>query len=143
MCGIINNLKFKIVMEKGIFTKEQQKKLANLVDDLVKLKGLLEIADGIVFQAIISLVDDNYIDKLPEEVKIKLAELAEAVIAEDIEKSELLATELINSLIDIPGLDEEMEGLLIGSFIRLIVSAILKWIEGKKGTVVQLKLFPR
>jgi hypothetical protein len=130
-------------MEKGIFTREQEKKLASLLDELIKLKGLFEVVDGLVFTAIISLVDDNYINKLPEEIKIKLSEIVEAVLNDDVEKAEQLATELINALVDVPLLDEEMEGLLIGSFIRLIVSAILKWIEGKKEQPVKLKLSPR
>jgi len=130
-------------MEKGIFTKEQEKKLASLLDELIKLKGLFEMVDGLVFTAIISMVDDNLINKLPDEIKIKLSELAEATMAEDIEKAELLATDLINQLLDIPLLDEDTEGLLIGSLIRLIVSSVLSWIEGKKEAKVQLKLFPR
>lgn len=130
-------------MEKGIFTKEQEKKLASLLDELIKLKGLFEMVDGLVFTAIISMVDDQLINKLPEEIKVKLSELAEAVIAEDVEKAETLATDLINALLDIPLLDEETEGLLIGSLIRLIVSSVLSWIEGKKEGKVQLKLFPR
>jgi len=127
-------------MEKGIFTREQEKKLAGLLDDLIKLKGLFEVVDGLVFTAIISLVDDNYINKLPDEIKIKLSEIVEAVLADDVELAELKATELINALVDVPLLDEEMEGLLIGSFVRLIVSSILKWIEDKKEQPVTLKI---
>jgi hypothetical protein len=127
-------------MEKGIFTREQEKKLASLLDDLIKLKGLFEVVDGLVFTAIISLVDDNYINKLPDEIKIKLSEIVEAVLNDDVELAELKATELINALVDVPLLDEEMEGLLIGSFVRLIVSSILKWIEDKKEQPVTLKI---
>jgi len=127
-------------MEKGIFTREQEKKLASLLDDLIKLKGLFEVVDGLVFTAIISLVDDNYINKLPDEIKIKLSEIVEAVLDDDVELAELKATELINALVDVPLLDEEMEGLLIGSFVRLIVSSILKWIEDKKEQPVTLKI---
>lgn len=58
-------------MEKGIFTKEQEKKLASLLDELIKLKGLFEMVDGLVFTAIISMVDDQLINKLPEEIKIR------------------------------------------------------------------------
>ena len=127
-------------MEKGIFTLEQEKKLAGLLDEAIKLKGILELVDGVVFRALLTLLDDQLIDKLPEEIKIKLAEIAEAVIDEDVEKAEILATELINALIDVPLLDEESEGLLIGALVRLIVSAVLNWINGKKPEPVQLKL---
>lgn len=127
-------------MENGIFTLEQEKKLAGLLDEAIKLKGILELVDGVVFRALLTLLDDQLINKLPEEIKVKLAEIAEAVIADDIEKAETLATDLINALVDAPLLDEESEGLLIGALVRLIVSAVIKWIEGKKEQPVTLKI---
>jgi hypothetical protein len=126
--------------EKGIFTLEQEKKLAGLLDDAIKLKGLMELVDGLVFRALLTLLDDQLIDKLPEAIKVQLSQIAEAVIAEDVETAETLATDLINSLIDVPLLDEESEGLLIGALVRLIVSSVLKWIESKKASPVTLKL---
>ena len=126
--------------EKGIFTLEQEKKLAGLLDDAIKLKGVMELVDGLVFRQLLTLLDDQLINKLPEDIKVKLAQIAEAVIAEDVETAETLATDLINSLIDVPVLDEESEGLLIGALVRLIVSSVLKWIEGKKVAPVTLKL---
>jgi hypothetical protein len=126
--------------EKGIFTLEQEKKLAGLLDDAIKLKGILELVDGLVFRQLLTLLDDQLIDKLPEAIKVKLTQIAEAVIANDVEAAETLATDLINSLIDVPVLDEEAEGLLIGALVRLIVSSVLKWIEGKKEAPVTLKL---
>jgi len=126
--------------EKGIFTLEQEKKLAGLLDDAIKLKGVMELVDGLVFRQLLTLLDDQLINKLPEDIKVKLAQIAEAVIADDVETAETLATDLINSLIDVPVLDEESEGLLIGALVRLIVSSVLKWIEGKKVAPVTLKL---
>jgi hypothetical protein len=127
-------------MESGILTLEQEKKIASLLDDVLKLKGIAEFIDGYLFKAIITFIDDKFIDKLKEEIKIKLAALAEAVLAEDVELSEQLATDLINSLIDIPGLDEDSEGLLFKGIIEIIVGAILDWIETKKGEPVKLQL---
>jgi hypothetical protein len=127
-------------MEEGILTLEQEKKLASLLDDVVKLKGIAEFIDGYLFKAIITFVDNKFVDKLKEEVKIKLAALVEAVMAEDVELAESLAADLINSLVDIPGLDEESEGLLFKGVIEIIVGAILDWIESKRGKPVALKL---
>lgn len=127
--------------EKGIFTLEQEKKLASLLDDVVKLKGvILELIDGYVFKAVITLVDDMFIDKIKEEIKIKLAALVDAVLAEDVELAETLATDLVNSLIDIPGLEEEAEGLIFKGVIELLAGAILKWIESRKQEHVVLQL---
>lgn len=127
-------------MEEGILTLEQEKKIASLLDEVVKLKGLPEFIDGYLFKALLTFVDNKFIDKLKEEIKVQLAALAEAVLAEDVELAEQLATDLVNSLIDIPGLDEDSEGLLFKGIIEIIVGAILDWIESKKGEPVKLQL---
>ena len=127
-------------MGEGIFTTEQEKKLAELLDNVVKLKGVAEFIDGYLFKAVITFVDDRVIDKIKEEIKVKLAALAEACLAEDVTLAEELAADLVNTLIDVPGLDEESEGLLFKGVIELIVGAVLDWIESKKGEPVTLKL---
>ena len=127
-------------MEKGILTAVQEKKLAQMLDDLVKLKGVLELVDGYVFKVVITLLDDRVVDKLKEEIKIKLAALVDAVLGEDVLLAEQLATDIINSLVDIPGLDEESEGLIFKGVIELIVGAILIEVETIKGEVITLKL---
>jgi hypothetical protein len=127
-------------MEQGILTSEQEKKIASLLDDLLKLKGFLELIDGYVFRAVITFVDNKYADKLSVDLKTKLAVLVDACLAEDVELAEQLATDLINSLIDIPVLDEEAEGLIFKGIIELIVGAILDWINSKKTEPVKLQL---
>ena len=126
--------------EKGILTPEQEKKLAELLDNLIKLKGVLELIDGYVFKALITFVDDKFADQIKVEIKLKLAELVDAVLAEDVEKAELLAAEVVNMLLDVPGLDEESEGLLFKGIIQLLVGVILDWIETKKQEPVVLQL---
>jgi hypothetical protein len=126
--------------DKGVLTTDQEKKIAELLDNLLKLKGFLELVDGYVFKAIITFVDDKYVDKLSVDIKTKLAELITAVLAEDVPLAEQLATELMNQLIDIPVLDEEAEGLIFKGVIELVVGVILDWINGKKEVPVTLKL---
>jgi hypothetical protein len=126
--------------EKGILTLEQEKKLAELLDDVIKLKGFLELLDGYVFKALITFLDDKFADQIKVEIKIKLAELVDAVLAEDIETAQDLAAEVINMLIDVPGLDEESEGLLFKGIIQLLVGVVVDWINKKKGEPVKLQL---
>lgn len=126
--------------EKGILTLEQEKKLAELLDNVIKLKGFLELVDGYVFKALITFLDDKFADQIKIEIKLKLAELVDAVLAEDIEGSEALAADVINMLIDVPGLDEESEGLLFKGIIQLLVGVILDWINSKKEEPVVLQL---
>ena len=126
--------------DKGVLTTVQEKKIADLLDNALKLKGFLELVDGYVFKAVITFVDDKYADQLSVDLKAKLSALVDAVLAENVELAEQLATDLINSLIDIPGLDEEAEGLLFKGVIELVVGAILDWINSKKDVPVILKL---
>lgn len=119
-------------MAEGIFTPEQEQKIAALLDDAVKLKGITELLDGYLFKAMITFVDDTYVDKIKEDIKVKLSELANACLSDDVETAEKIAAELLNELVDIPGLDETSEGLLFAGAIKFIVGAILKWIEEKK-----------
>ena len=117
---------------KGILTVEQEKALAVKLDDAVKLKGLLEIVDGYLFKGIITIVDDEFIHKLPEAVKYSLQNLASACIDEDIDLASEFVGDLLNNLIDIPMLDETSEGLLFKGAINLIIGAVKKWIEDKE-----------
>jgi hypothetical protein len=126
--------------EKGILTSDQEKALATMLDDAIKLNGFLELIDGYVFKALITFVDDKYLDQLQVDVKTKLAELASAVIAKDVDKAEELATEVMVLLIKIPGLDTDSEGLLFKGIIEVVVGAVINWINGQKGTKVTLKL---
>lgn len=127
-------------MESGILTTVQEKQLAEMVDNALKFKGILELIDGYVAKILISYLDDKVLDKLKDELKAKLAALVDAVMAEDIELSETLAAEIINGLVDIPGLDEEAEGLIFKGAIEIAVGAILHKLAELKGNKVVLKL---
>ena len=126
-------------MEKGILTSEQEKQLSQIVDNVLKLKGLLELVDGFLAKVLISLLDDVVVDKLKTEVKIELAALVDAVFANDVPLAEELAAQILNDLVDIPGLDEEAEGLIFKGAIELIVGAILSKLGEVKGTAISLK----
>jgi hypothetical protein len=127
-------------MEKGILTSEQEKQIAEMLDDAVKVKGLWEFVDGIFFKMVVTFVDDMLVDKLGDEIKIKLANLVDAVMAKDVELSESLAADIINGLVDIPGLDESSEGLLFKGAIEMIVGAILMKVGEISDTEIRLNL---
>lgn len=130
----------QIMAEKGILTTVQEKKLSEILDSAIKVSGLFEFIDGYLFKILITFLDDTYADKLSVEIKTKLSELANALMDNDIETVEQVATDIINALIDIPGLDEDAEGLLFKGIIEMIVGAVLKWLVVKKGMPVALKL---
>jgi hypothetical protein len=128
------------IMEKGVLTLEQEKKLAELLDNAIKLNGILELIDGYVFKAVITFIDDTYIDKLSVDIKTQLAAIVTAVLANDVELAETLSGELISTLVKIPGLDEQSEGLLFKGLIEILVGSVIAWINKEKGTKVTLKI---
>ena len=127
-------------MEQGILTNDQEKKLSELLDSAIKLSGILEMVDGYVFKAIITMFDNKVVDKLKEEVKVKLSALVQAILDKDIDLAETTATDLMNELINIPGLDEESEGLVFKGIIEMLVGILLKEVEKLKNGPVVLKL---
>jgi len=117
--------------EKGFLNNEQERYLAKIVDNAIEANGLLELFDGYFAKVAITLIDDYGLEKInvPEDVKGKLSELIDSALVEDVEKSEEIASEIINSLVDIPGLDEATEGMLFKGAIEIVVGAIIKKIR--------------
>jgi len=117
--------------EKGFLTKEQEKQLAQIVDNAIEAKGFLELVDGYAARAIITVIDDAALDKinLNEGLKADLSELITLALDEDVDGATQKAADIINELVDVPGLDESTEGLLIKGAIEFLVGAILKWIQ--------------
>ena len=127
-------------MESGILTRVQEQQLAQMLDDALVLKGILELVDGYLGRVLITVLDDKYVDKLKEDIKIKLAALVDAGFAEDVELVQTLAADLVNSLVDIPGLDETSEGLIFRGAIDLAVGAIIAWVAKNKTVTIVLAL---
>jgi hypothetical protein len=127
-------------MEEGILTLEQEQKLSVMVDEALKFKGILEFVDGYVAKVVITLLDDKVVDKLKEDIKVQLAALVDAAMDGNIELSETIAADIVNGLVDIPGLDETSEGLIFKGAIELAVGAVLNWIAKAKEEPVVLKL---
>lgn len=126
--------------EKGILTVVQEKKLSEILDSAVKVSGIFEFIDGYLFKILLTFLDDTYADKLSVEIKTELGQLADALMTSDWDAAENVATSIINRLIDIPGLDENAEGLLFKGIVEIIIGAVLKLIGQKKGMIVALKL---
>lgn len=109
----------------GILTDEQQKFLAKLLDDKIKLNGLLEIVDGFIFNAIIVLLDDKLVEKLKNEIKKPLSELVQAIMNEQYDLVAEIAPELLNTLINIPGIDETAESVLFKGLVEMLIALIV------------------
>lgn len=124
----------------GILTPAQEAQLAKWLDELIKLKGFWGLIEEYFFKAIITLVDDKLLDKLKTDLKVKLAALVTAAMNGDVAGAEQMATDLLVSLITIPGIDSTVEGLIFGAAIQMLVAAILNHLQSTKGAVITLKV---
>lgn len=109
-----------------MITDENKKWLAQKVDDAINAKGLLELVDGMLARVAINLVDDFATKKLKpsDEIVLEINKLIEAAKNENIEEAEEIASYIINSLVDVPGIDEDGETILFEAGVKLIVGAI-------------------
>ena len=113
-------------MEKGILLKTVEAKLATILDDVVKLNGFWETIDGVAFRLVISAVDDNLADKIPEPYKTEIRTVIFEIIEnEDYDQAVLNAFDFLDSLIDIPGFDDDTERLMFEAIAKMVVAAIL------------------
>lgn len=111
---------------KGLLTKEQEKFFAGLLDDAILFPNpIVERLDKPAFKLIISAVDDNLAERIPEGWQSPLEPVIDAAMSGGWEEAGELAAILINEKVDIPGIDEESEQAIISGVIQLIIGAII------------------
>lgn len=114
-------------MEKGILTADLESKLAKMLDDVVKLSGILEAVDGTAFKLVISAIDNNVAEKIPEPYKTKIAEILSEVVAEkDYSEACMKAAAFVDELVDIPGLDDPTENMIFVGVFTVIAGLLAK-----------------
>jgi len=113
--------------EKGILTSELESKLAGMLDEIVKLKGVLEAVDGVAFKIAITAIDNNVADKIPEPYKSKVSELLIEILEEqDYAQACVLASDFIDALVDIPGIDDPTEEMIFTGIFTVIAGLLAK-----------------
>jgi hypothetical protein len=115
----------------GIWNEQQEKVIAQAIDDVYKAKGLLELVDGYLAKVVIALIDDNGLEKLPDDIKPKLSQLTDLAVGGNVEGCNQLGAEILNARIDIPGLDEDSEYIVFEGALTIIVGALIKWVREK------------
>jgi hypothetical protein len=114
-------------MEKGILSSALESKLAEKLDELVKLNGVLEAVDGVAFKIVITAIDNNAAEKIPEPYKTQIAEmLVEILEDQDYQSAALKASELVDSLVDIPGLDDPTEAMIFAGIFTVVAGLLAK-----------------
>ena len=115
---------------EGIISPDGEKMLAKLADEKIEWKNpILEAVDGKMFLIVIKAIDNNLLERIPEEWQSPVESIIEAAINEEWELAGELVSEFANTKIDIPFLDEESEALLFNAIISLALGLIMGKVE--------------
>lgn len=83
-----------------MLTKENIKGLASLVDDAIKFKNpILEAIDGPTIKGVVTLVDNQLFDKIPEEYHQNINEMVSEILEKDYEQAVTELMELISQIL--------------------------------------------
>ncbi len=105
---------------------EQKDKIVALVNSSIDIPVVPEFLEGSIFRKAIDLIDDALDTFLPKEIQ----ELAES-LSQGIERNNAKdfvenLTRFLNKKVDLPILNEEQEGKLIGLVVNLLVKSMTK-----------------
>ena len=110
---------------KGIIKPEGEVLIAKALDEFFKFKNpLLEGGDYMFFLFAVRAIDNNGLDKIHPTWKEKLIPVIDSALAGNKEEVRRLATDLLNSKIDIPKVDEETELMLFDAFTKFLAAAL-------------------
>lgn len=100
--------------------KKLIRKVAKKLDDKFEFKGVIEFVDGIVFRAILNIINSKFLDALSEPAIRVISEFLEAFVNDSFDElSEDFYNDL-NELIDIPLLNDENEDRLFRASLGFI-----------------------
>ena len=109
---------------KGLFTPEQESFLAKWLDDLVKFKNpFLEMWDGTAFKILIQSLDNQMLDKIPEEIKVKLVQLVDAAMSKNWNDVRALIVDLSTEQLDFFK-NKEASLMFFDGLSRMVMAAI-------------------
>ncbi len=115
---------------KGLISPEGEEMLARLADEKVNWKNpIMESVDYRMFLIVIKTIDNNLLERVPEEWQSPLEPIIAAALNEEWELAGTLVADLANEKIDIPFLDEESEAMLFNAIISLVLGLIMGKVE--------------
>jgi hypothetical protein len=118
---------------EGFLTPEQEKLLAEALDEFLKFKNaIMEKFDGPVALIVIKGVDNRLADRITPVWKTPLIPIIDKALEGDIEETRKLVTDLVNEKIDIPGIQEEVELMMFDGFTRFAAAAVAWFLERRR-----------
>jgi hypothetical protein len=112
---------------KGVLSPELESKIAQWLDDAIKLPAILEAVDGMAFKLVISQLDNKFGEMIPQPYKGQISELFEMVFDEqDYTAAITLGFEALDTIIDLPLFDDETEALIFEGFAQIVIAILAK-----------------
>ncbi len=114
-------------MEKGILIEKLETTLGQMADNAIKLPGIWEALDGPAFIIVIKTVDNNLAEKIPEPFKSQIRDMLTEILDEkDYETACIMASNFLDTLIDIPGIDDPTEQMIFSGIFTVIAGLLAK-----------------
>lgn len=107
--------------ELGILTAKQEKWLTDFIISVAKFKGVKKYVAKLALSYGFKYLDDQLAEeKIKDELKLTIKTVLDYAIADDTEGLK----NYVNSLVDIPALDEEDEANIINALIVLVLKKV-------------------
>lgn len=118
--------------EKGILTKELEGLVVKGLDKLIKAKGVAEAGSDMIIRMFVPLVDNHIADRLKDSIKLPLREAGGLLVEEKYEEAAVKFADVLNAMIDIPGVDELIEEKIARKQFEVFVLLIQAVLDSKK-----------
>ena len=112
--------------------KELLKETKTKLDDIVKLKGILEVIDGLAIGFALDYLDDNYAEKIPVPYQDEVVLLLEAFVEGDLDKLADVASGTLDELVDLPFADEDATAKFLAMNVKMLKDFIVWWATKNK-----------
>lgn len=128
-------------MDGKFFTQETKDLIVKVGEDLIVGSEIsknaavatgIEILDGPAIRLFVNYIDKLADQKIPDEFDAAINETIKMAIAGNYEEAIEAIGTLIDSIVDIPVLDDQLEKLLFVDGLKFIARIIQNWIEKKK-----------
>ena len=118
----------------SVISKENMKKLAEFIDELVKFKNpVLETADGWAFKMVLGVIDDNALSKIKPEFHPLIDKVASQIGDKNFEGAAETLGEIAAMAVNTPLIDgTETETELYRNAFKTIAQLIQTFVEKKQ-----------
>lgn len=98
--------------------------LSDAVDNAIKAKGLVELADGLVATVSLRIINSVVSPKIPDDFKQSFHEVLDSVVEKDYKEAGVTLAGFMNQVIDIPMIDENTESFIFTGFMTYVVGLL-------------------